>query len=261
MSSTNSKKSALVIGGSRGLGRSLVSLLHTRGYNVFTTVRTAPGAGEFEDGVKVIEGVDLGVEGASTEVLEEGLGGGSFELVVYSAGYFTTDTLDTLNWTEMQRMLNICALAPAFILGRLNALNALKEGVRVLLITTEGGSVTLRTSEEGGGNYGHHASKAAANMVGKLLSIDLAKKGVTVVNIHPGFMRTSMTRDIGYDQFWDEGGAVDPDEAAVSLLDFAEREVREGHGGQFWAPRGPRDIGEAERVLGKDLPTPLQLPY
>ena len=33
--------------------------------------------------------------------------------------------------------------------------------------------------------------------------------------------------------------------------------------GQFWAPRGPGDIGTAEPVLGvKDkLPTPLQLPW
>jgi hypothetical protein len=116
-------------------------------------------------------------------------------------------------------------------------------------------------------------------MVGKLLSIDLAKKGVTVVNVHvrlfssayspsplrpsprslctsaslqptlsvltlylsqPGFMRTEMTANIGYDQYWDAGGAVEPPEAATSLLDFAEKVVGEEHNGQFWAPRGPR---------------------
>ena len=31
--------------------------------------------------------------------------------------------------------------------------------------------------------------------------------------------------------------------------------------GEYWAPRGPRDIGTAEAVLGKGLETPLQLPW
>lgn len=55
---------------------------------------------------------------------------------------------------------------------------------KLILITTEGGSITLRTKEEGGGNFGHHGSKAAANMVGKLLAHDLADDGITVVMIH-----------------------------------------------------------------------------
>lgn len=42
----------------------------------------------------------------------------------------------------------------------------------------------LRTREEGGGNYGHHASKAAANMMGKLLSLDMEKRGINVLSIH-----------------------------------------------------------------------------
>lgn len=55
---------------------------------------------------------------------------------------------------------------------------------KVVLITTEGGSIALRTKEEGGGNFGHHGSKAAANMVGKLLANDLVDEGVAVVMIH-----------------------------------------------------------------------------
>lgn len=31
--------------------------------------------------------------------------------------------------------------------------------------------------------------------------------------------------------------------------------------GEYWAPRGPRDIGTADVVLGDGLPTPLQLPW
>ena len=57
---------------------------------------------------------------------------------------------------------------------------------------------------QGGGNYAHHASKTAVNMVGKLLSYDLKDKVIAVGMIHPGFMRTEMTKGVGFDKFWDQ---------------------------------------------------------
>jgi NAD(P)-dependent dehydrogenase (short-subunit alcohol dehydrogenase family) len=40
-------------------------------------------------------------------------------------------------------------------------------------------------------------------MVMKLLSLDLKERGVSVLAVHPGFMRTEMTRGVGFDKFWD----------------------------------------------------------
>jgi NAD(P)-dependent dehydrogenase (short-subunit alcohol dehydrogenase family) len=98
-------------------------------------------------------------------------------------------------------------------------------------------------------------------MVGKLLSLDLKDKGIAVGMVHPGFMRTEMTAGVGYDQYWDIGGAVTPDEAAKSLGEWVEKDFGIEKTGTYWAPRGPRDIGTAEPVLGKNLPTPLELPW
>lgn len=53
------------------------------------------------------------------------------------------------------------------------------------ILTSEGGSIELRTASEGGGMFGHHGSKAASNMMVKLLSYEFRDKGVTVVGIHP----------------------------------------------------------------------------
>ncbi|KAG6289068.1 hypothetical protein E4U46_002823 [Claviceps purpurea] len=97
-------------------------------------------------------------------------------------------------------------------------------------------------------------------MVGKLLSLDLKERGIVVGIVHPGFMRTEMTRGVGYDKYWDEGGAVTPDEAARSLVDWV-KELDMNNTGEFWAPRGPGDIGTAEATMGQNLPTPLQLPW
>jgi NAD(P)-dependent dehydrogenase (short-subunit alcohol dehydrogenase family) len=43
-------------------------------------------------------------------------------------------------------------------------------------------------------------------MSAKLLSLDLKKRGVAIAVVHPGFMRTELTRGVGFDKFWDEGG-------------------------------------------------------
>jgi hypothetical protein len=51
-------------------------------------------------------------------------------------------------------------------------------------------------------------------------------------------MKTQMTKDVGFDEFYESGGAVEPEEAAKSLLEFAATITKE-HNGQFWAPRGP----------------------
>jgi NAD(P)-dependent dehydrogenase (short-subunit alcohol dehydrogenase family) len=88
--------------------------------------------------------------------------------------------------------------------------NLVRSGGKFILISSEAGSITLRHESEGGGNYGHHASKAALNMVGKLLSLDLKDKGIAVGMVHPGFMRTEMTAGVGYDQYWDIGGGLFP---------------------------------------------------
>ena len=36
-------------------------------------------------------------------------------------------------------------------------------------------------------------------------NLDLEKEKVAVGVLHPGFMRTEMTKGVGYDEFYDEG--------------------------------------------------------
>lgn len=131
------------------------------------------------------------------------------------------------------------AIAPPFVVYSLSRAKMIRSGSKIILVSSESGSISLRHESEGGGNYGHHASKAASNMVGKLLSLDLKEKGVIVSIVHPGFMRTEMTKGVGFDKFWDDGGAVHPDEAAKSLIDWAEK-LDMSKTGQYWAPRGAR---------------------
>lgn len=117
------------------------------------------------------------------------------------------------SWDDQVTMYTTSSIAPTLIVHRLTHAGLLQEsttsgvaGAKIVLVSSEAGSITLRHDKEGGGNYGHHASKAALNMAGKLLAIDLRDRGVVVSIIHPGFMRTEMTKGVGFDKHWDEGG-------------------------------------------------------
>lgn len=77
-------------------------------------------------------------------------------------------------------MMEICAMAPLAIVQKIITSGQLGKGGKVALITSEGGSIGLRTEKEGGANYGHHMSKCAVNMMGRLLAWDVKPKGIAV---------------------------------------------------------------------------------
>lgn len=86
-------------------------------------------------------------------------------------------------------MYKTAALGPLFVVKHLPDAGILRRNSRVVLVGSEKGSIALRHAVEGGGNYGGHGSKAALNMVGKLLSIDLKPRGIAVAMVHTGYLR------------------------------------------------------------------------
>jgi len=258
----------VVIGATRGLGKAICEYTLSKGSAsaVYGTTRksTAPDpTSSSPSNLKWITDVDIGTPGAGKAVIAGYSASAPIKTLIVSAGYFATEEFPTLDWKAEETMYRTSAIGPAFLVSSLSQAGLLKEGSRVVMVSSESGSIALRHAKEGGGNYGHHASKAALNMVTKLLSLDLKDKGVAVVSVHPGFMRTEMTKGVGFDKYWDDGGAVTPDVAAKSLVDFIDADVDISKTGQYWAPRGAADIGTADVVLGpKDkLPVPLQLPW
>jgi NAD(P)-dependent dehydrogenase (short-subunit alcohol dehydrogenase family) len=65
-----------------------------------------------------------------------------------------------------------------------------------------------------GGSYAYRASKAALNSIGKSMSMDLKEKGVTVIMMHPGYVKTAIGIS-GHTHSLPE--AVEPEEAASKL--------------------------------------------
>lgn len=250
----------LIIGATRGLGNELAKQYQARGDTVVGTARSESPK-DATVGVKWVSNIDLSQESAGASLVR-GLPRQDIDLVIFTAGYFATESFDEPNFDKEVLMYKTSAIGPIFVIHRLVKEGLLKKGSKIIIVSSESGSIALRHESEGGGNFGHHGSKAASNMVGKLLSLDLKEKGITVLNVHPSFMRTEMTKSVGFDKFWDDGGAVTPDVAAKSIVEFVDT-ADISKTGQYWAPRGPGDIGTAEHVLGPkhQLSTPLQLPW
>merc|ERR1719454_726972 len=91
------------------------------------------------------------------------------------------------------------------------------EGSRIVIVSSQAGSAAWRfVQNPEGGDYGHHMSRAACNIMGVLLSEELKAAGVSVVLLHPGFNKTGMTQK--YAAIWEKEGAVDPAEGAMRVL-------------------------------------------
>lgn len=198
----------LILGATRGLGASLRKLYASKSSTktVYATARAASPPSEVESGVTWIPNVDVSQPDVGQKLVSQIPPSTKISTAVISAGYFGFETFDDPDWEKQVRMYTTSAIGPVFVVQSLFKAGLLGEGSKVILVSTEGGSITLRHEKEGGGNYGHHASKTALNMVGKLLSLDLKDKGVAVGLVHPGFMRTEMTKSVGFDKYWDAGG-------------------------------------------------------
>ncbi|KAI9837666.1 MAG: hypothetical protein M1837_002926, partial [Sclerophora amabilis] len=197
----------LIVGATRGLGASLTDqYVSQKSGTVFATSRAdkAPQA-PADDHLHWIPQIDIGSEDAGSR-LASALKTNTLDLVIITAGFFGTESFDKPNFQDEVKMYSTSAIGPVFLVHHLVKAGRLQRGSKIILVSSESGSITLRHPSEGGGNYGHHASKTALNMVGRLLSLDLEDQGIAVGMVHPGFMRTEMTRSVGFDKYWDDGG-------------------------------------------------------
>jgi NAD(P)-dependent dehydrogenase (short-subunit alcohol dehydrogenase family) len=193
---------ALVTGANRGIGLELCRQLAARGDQVIAVCRKA-GPDLDKLGVRVEQGVDV-ADADSVKALARRLEGVSLDLLVNNAGVLGHEGLDHLDFEAIRRQFEVNALGPLRVTAAL--LPLLSKGSKVAIVSSRMGSIADNSS---GGSYGYRMSKAAVNAAGRSLANDLAMRGIAVVILHPGFVRTAMTG---------HNGMVDPPESARGLL-------------------------------------------
>lgn len=208
-------KTCLVTGGNRGIGLAITKELVAQGAIVYITTRQPVKI----DGVAgVIDGIEM-TDNNCGNILASKLGDTKIDILINNAGYFyePVEKIDSLNFDEEMKMIDICALGPLRVTSGLFNGKKLTSNARVIMITSQGGSITWRTTQNPTGHdYGHHMSKAAANMMSVLLAQELKSNGIAVGILHPGFNKTDMTKK--YSHIWEIEGAVDSSVGAKRVV-------------------------------------------
>lgn len=194
-----------VIGSNRGIGLELVRQFSSRGDHVHAACRSSsPELDELSKGsVRVHSEVDI-TDPAALARFAASLGPESLDTLVVMAGVLERVGLERLDVEAIRRQFEVNALGPLLAVNALQV--CLRDTAKIGLVTSRMGSITDNTS---GGSYGYRMSKAALNMAGKSLAIDLADRGIALVLLHPGYVRTDMTGG---------SGLIEVDEAAAGLI-------------------------------------------
>jgi 3-oxoacyl-[acyl-carrier protein] reductase len=192
-------KTAVVIGGSRGIGRAVVERLAADGAAVVFSyasnkdaaldtealVRTAGGsAWAHQADVTDLGQIDALFEAADARFGEVGLD--SLDILVNSAGIPVMTPLGSTTEAEYDRVMAVNAKGPFFAMQ--HAARRLRDGGRIINVS----SVTTRWPRVPESAY--IASKSALEAFTRVAARELAPRQITVNTVSPGPSDTSMLR-------------------------------------------------------------------
>ncbi|MEO6623476.1 MAG: SDR family oxidoreductase [Burkholderiaceae bacterium] len=177
----------LATGCDSGLGREFALQYAQAGYAVWATYRDLQNALPAQPSLRncALDVTDM----AQFAALKETLGDTPIDVLVSNAGIgMDTAALEALDIAYVQRMLATNTVGPLKLVQTLVDNVAASQQRRIVFVSSRMGSITLNLS---GGHYGYRASKAALNAIGRSLAIDLFRRGITLVMLHPGSVMTA----------------------------------------------------------------------
>ncbi|MBM3483482.1 MAG: SDR family oxidoreductase [Alphaproteobacteria bacterium] len=202
----------LVTGADRGIGEALCRAYRARGDRVVAAC-FGDSPGLRSAGLRVEPSVDVTSTPTCCALADRLRRTATrIDVLINNAGVAALDRLGSLDYDKLRRLFEVNALGPLRVTEAL--LDLFAPGARVAIVTSRLGSLGDNTS---GGRYGYRLSKCAANMAGINLHQDLKQRGIAVVMLHPGQVRTAMA-------VLDEAvQGVEPEVAAEGLMRQIDR--------------------------------------
>lgn len=182
-------RSILLIGASRGLGLGLARQLHSDGWQITATVRDPAKAEALRElpGVR-IETLDID-DHAAVAALQQRLRGELFDVLFINAGIKGPEhqSLQAATKAELGQLFMTNAIAPVALAERFA--EQVRDGGTVAFMSSILASIALNDSEY---MALYKASKAALNCLGRGFYAAQSARGLTVLQLHPGWVRTEM---------------------------------------------------------------------
>lgn len=191
------KQTALITGASRGLGKTLAQFLAAQGTDLILTARGNEALAEAANELSKYDGRTIALAGDVADAnhrraLAEAAGElGGLDLLVNNASILGPSPLPPLTeypMESLEQVLEVNFLAP---LGLLQ--------VTLPLLLRRQGLVVNISSDAAIGGYagwgGYGASKAALDLASLTLANELADRGVAVISVDPGDLRTQMHQE------------------------------------------------------------------
>ena len=231
-----SGRSALITGGTRGIGKGITDRLRAGGARVLVAARSVPDGLSPDDVVVADVSTAPGVAALAAEVLDR-LGG--VDIAVHNVGGSGQyeGGAATLTDGDWQSALDTNLLA-AVRLDRAIVPGMVERGSGAIVhITSIQRRAPLPTS------IPYAAAKAALTNYSKALSNELAPKGIRVNAVCPGYIETESAYRM----------AVEIGDMNNLTIDEARQQIMESIGGiPLGAPGSPADVGELVAFLVSD---------
>lgn len=188
-------RNILITGANRGIGLELTRQFAEDGWQVLACCRNPAAATDLQ----ALSQQGLAIEVHALDVtnyeqmasLANELGHKPIDILLSNAGIYgpkgvAFGEVDVKEWREV---LEVNTIAPLMLVQAFVEQVAASQQKLVAVISSKVGSIADNSS---GGSYLYRSSKTAVNQVVKCLSIDLAERDISVISLHPGWVKTEM---------------------------------------------------------------------
>ena len=230
----------LITGANRGIGLEHVKVFAEKGNKVLACCRNPDSASDLkaladQDGLDItLHALDV-TDANSVAALSDALKGTPIDILMNNAGSIGPKeydeqmkdhefgNMDYDNWVEI---FKINTMGPMRVVEALVDNVAQSDKKFIVNISTHFSSIALQKIGRG---YGYASTKAALNMVTKLLACEFEDRGITVIAMAPGRVKTKLGG-------WDDAPLTV--EASVAGQHDVLEKLTPENSGEFWAFRG-----------------------
>ena len=180
----------LIIGANRGLGLEFAKQYSELGHHVFATTRDKSKSDQLvaTANTTVLE-LDLNEDKSIDRFIDE-MSSIKIDILIHNSGIFRDEQLsEDLEIDAWMNEMRINAITPIILARKLKQNVLAGEDKKIIFISSQLASIDDNYS---GRFYFYRSSKSALNSAAKSLAIDWKDKNISVLMLHPGWVKTDM---------------------------------------------------------------------